>query len=94
MTDDEARKLARAFVEELRGLLGAPAPGMPAPPRAEAKYMRVSAYAKRSGFARSTVQQMVKAGMPSVPGRGGARIDVAKADEWLRLGGAARSLIS
>ena len=92
MTEDEAKMLARAFVAELRSLLGSPA--SLAPPAGEPRFMKVSAYAKSRGLARSTVQEHLKKGMPCVVLPGGRRVEPAKADEWLRLGGASREMSS
>ncbi len=85
------RELAKAIVDELLDRLAPKAP--PLAPKAvdEPRYLTISAYAKRVGWSRSTVQTWVRAGLPTVDGRGGARVDVRAADEWIKLGGIARS---
>lgn len=91
MTDDDAKKLARALVDEVFARLGG---GLVRrdikPDNAEPQFMKVSAFAKSRGFARSTVQGYLKAGMPSIAMRGGKRVDAKAADEWIRLGAAGR----
>ena len=94
MTEDDARKLARAIVDEVFSRFGSqPAQPQPPPP-SEPLFMKVSAYAKTRGFARSTIQEYLDAGLPCVAGRGGRRVDVRAADAWIRMGAAARELHS
>jgi len=89
VTDEDAKRLARALVDEVMSRLGSTP--VAAQATTEAKYMKVTDYAKRSGFCRSTVQELVRAGMPAIKvGKRGHKIDVRAADEWLRHGGAAR----
>lgn len=94
MTDDDARRLANAFVDALLArlaggaVMGAPQPRADAVER-EPKYMKVTDFAKSTGFSRATIQDYVKRGMPSIQlGKRGHRIDVAAAREWLKIGGA------
>lgn len=95
MTEDEARVLGRAFAEgfldALAGRRVAPEANA-APTAAEPKWMTVSSYARSRGFARSTVTQWVAAGLPTVPGGSGQRVEVRAADEWIKAGGAARAV--
>jgi len=92
MTDDDARKLARAFVQELRGLLGGHVVQRTEP--SDPVFMKIGAYAKSRGYSRSTIQEYLNAGMPHVGGRGGRRVDVRAADEWIKMGAAAREMHS
>lgn len=95
MTEDDARKIARALLDELFARIGGAAPVAAAPPPSdEPTFMKVAAYAKKRGYARSTIQKYLDAGMPSVPGRGGRRVDVRAADAWIRMGAGARELHS
>lgn len=97
MTDEEARKLGRAFAEGvLETILGrarqrttaTAAPTTPGEPR----WMKISDFAKRRGFARSTVQAWIADGMPATPMGRGYRVDARAADAWIEAGGAARAV--
>lgn len=96
MTEDDARKIARALLDELFARIGGgSAPiAAAAPSSDEPTFMKVATYAKKRGYARSTIQKYLDAGMPSVPGRGGRRVDVRAADAWIRMGAGARELHS
>lgn len=94
MNEDDARRLGRAFAEGvLETFLGraraTPTPQEPAT-GGEPRWMKINDYAKRRGFARSTVQQWIADGMPATPMGRGYRVDVRAADVWLQDGGAAR----
>lgn len=93
MTEDDAKKLARALVDELFSRI-APRPTPPTTTSEDPVFMKVAQYAKRRGYSRSTIQLYLKQGMPSVNGRGGRRVDVRAADEWIRMGAGARELHS
>lgn len=95
MTDDEARRLGRAFAEGvLETLLGRarPTTSTAAAPTStsEPRWMKINDYAKARGFARSTIQQWIAEGMPATPMGRGYRVDARAADKWLEAGGAAR----
>jgi hypothetical protein len=59
-----------------------------APPASEEPvYMRVAAYAKRAQISERHVWSLVRKGMPTVGSGRSRRVDVARADEWLRAHG-------
>lgn len=81
-----AQATARLLVAELAKALGVLAPPPPPAPKAEPKYLGVSAFAARVGRSRTTVQNWIKLGLPTVPGRRGHLVKVGAADEWLKMG--------
>jgi len=96
VTDEEVRRLGDAIgagiVKALVSAIQAkPTPSAPVLPASteEPRWMRINDYAKKRGFARSTIQQWITEGMPSAPMGRGYRVDVRAADAWLERGGAA-----
>lgn len=65
---------------ELRELLGV----SPAPKEPSAIYMRAAEYAARVSMSPRTVWTLIGRGLPTVGAGKSRRIDVARADEWLR----------
>ena len=70
-----------ALARELRTLLGAEAE--PHVPSAQL-FMRVPAYAARVSLAERTVWNMVARGLPTIGSGRSRRVDVERADVWLR----------
>jgi len=68
-----------ALADRLRALL---APAVNVEP--VAIYQRVSDYAARIGVSKRTGWSLVAAGMPTIGAGRYRRVDVARADEWLR----------
>lgn len=68
-----------ALAARLRGVLGAE----PQAPQG-APFMRVEEYAARRGFSRKSVERWIRSGMPSLGEGVGRRVDVERADAWLR----------
>jgi len=78
----EAAESDPALAERVRRALGVPSP---APEEAPAAiYLRVAEYARRVSLGERTVWALVSRGLPTVGTGRGRRIDVARADEWLR----------
>ena len=80
LTDDDARKLAHAFVDALVSRLSTDTRVVAAP---EPRYMRVVDFAARVGYSRTTVQSWIRAGMPALRAGRGHRVDVRAAEAWL-----------
>jgi len=70
-----------ALAQELRELLGATVT-----PTAdhEALYLSVPAYARRVSLSERTVWTLAARGLPTIGERRGRRVDVRRADEWMR----------
>jgi hypothetical protein len=61
----------------------------PAPPAPA--WMRVGKFAAARGYSSGTISRWCAAGLPHAGRGAGRRIDVVKADEWIRGGGPARA---
>lgn len=71
-----------ALAGELRSLLGVEAPKMT--PDSAQLFMRVSAYAARVSLSERTVWSMIARGLPTIGSGRSRRVDVERADLWLR----------
>jgi hypothetical protein len=69
-----------ALVERVRRALGA----HPAEAKPVAVYLRAVEYARRVSLSERTVWGLISQGLPTIGGGRSRRIDVARADEWLR----------
>lgn len=94
MNDKELLQMIGGALRDLGEMILKRADGGAAPGTAktsatpEPRLMTVKSYAKRAGYATSTVQRWVKMGIPHVPSGRGVRIKVAAADAWIESGGA------
>lgn len=78
----EALEADPALAARARRVLGLVAP-MSAP-EVEALYLKVPDYAKRIAVSESTAWALVKRGLPTIGAGRSRRVDVRRADEWLR----------
>jgi hypothetical protein len=76
-----ALKADPELARELRELLGVAAAKAPEPTPI---YMRVAEYAKRVSLSERTLWYLVPKGLPVVGDGPARRVDVARADTWLR----------
>lgn len=51
----------------------------------EPKWVTIAAFAKRTGFSRRTIERYLKSGLPAEGNGPARRIDVERADAWLRI---------
>lgn len=49
------------------------------------KWQKLDQYAKRTGFSRRTIERFIARGLPCEGKNAGRRVDVERADAWLRV---------
>ena len=93
-----AREIAEALVEaiesndEIATRLRARLSATPVEPTA--MFATVANYAHRVGFSRRSIENMIRDGLPTIGVGSGLRIDVERADAWVRLRRAPRPDVS
>jgi hypothetical protein len=77
-----ADKLAERIVPHLLEAFGRPSPQV-----SEPLFVRVAAYAKRTGISERTAWGLVAKGLPTIGSGRSRRVDIVAADAWLRAQG-------